>query len=79
MEKNNPKLLIAKMNGILNDVEEYQIQNFPSTKFYPGNAKDKEPKNFHTRRNITSLIRFIKKNAIHKIIEEEELQKNTEL
>ena len=62
-KKNNPKLLIAKMNGILNDVEEYQIQNFPSTKFYPGNAKDKEPKNFHTRRNITSLIRFIKKNS----------------
>ena len=70
-KKNNPKLLIAKMNGILNDVEEYQIQNFPVSKFYPGNAKDKEPKTFHTRRNITSLIRFIKNNAIHKIIEEE--------
>ena len=78
-KKNNPKLLIAKMNGILNDVEEYQIQNFPSTKFYPGNAKDKDPKNFHTRRNITSLMRFIKNNAIHKIIEEEEPQKNTDL
>ena len=78
-KKNNPKLLIAKMNGILNDIEEYQIQNFPSTKFYPGNAKDKDPKNFHTRRNITSLMRFIKNNAIHKIIEEEEPQKNTDL
>jgi protein disulfide-isomerase A1 len=78
-KKNNPKLLIAKMNGILNDVDEYQIQSFPSTKFYPGNAKDKEPKNFHTRRNITSLIRFIKNNAIHKIIEEDEPQKNTDL
>ena len=78
-KKNNPKLLIAKMNGMLNDVDEYQIQNFPSTKFYPGNAKDKDPKNFHTRRNITSLIRFIKNNAIHKIIEDEEPQKNTDL
>ena len=78
-KKNNPKLLIAKMNGILNDIEEYQIQNFPSTKFYPGNAKDKDTKNFHTRRNITSLMRFIKNNAIHKIIEEEEPQKNTDL
>lgn len=78
-KKQNPKLLIAKMNGLLNDVEEYQIESFPSTKFYPGNAKDKLPKNFHTRRNITSLIRFIKNNAIHKIIEEEEPQKNTDL
>ena len=78
-KKQNPKLLIAKMNGMLNDVEEYQIESFPSTKFYPGNAKDKMPKNFHTRRNMTSLIRFIKNNAIHKIIEEEEPQKNTDL
>ena len=83
LKKNNPKLLIAVMDGALNDVEDYQIHNFPTIKFYPGNAKDKEPLSFYTRKNINSLFKFIKKNAYHKIIDEEEKKddekKNTDL
>ena len=79
LKKNNPKLLIAKMDGTVNDVEEYQIHNFPTTKFYPGNAKDKQPLNFHSRKNINSLLKFIKKNAFNKIVDDEEPKKSTDL
>ena len=67
------------MDGTVNDVEEYQIHNFPTTKFYPGNAKDKQPLNFHSRKNINSLLKFIKKNAFNKIIDDEEPKKSTDL
>ena len=79
LKKYNPKLLIAKMDATLNDIEGYQIHNFPTIKFYPGNAKDKEPLNFHTRKNIDSLYRFLKNNTYTKIIEEEDLKKTTDL
>ena len=77
----NPNLLFATMDATVNDVEGYQINNFPTFKFYPGNAKDKDPLNFYTRRNITSLIKFVKTHSYHKIIdeEEEEIKKNTDL
>ena len=79
LKKNNPKLLIAKMDASINDVEDYIIHTFPTIKFYPGNAKDKEPLSFHTRKNVTSLLNFIKKNAYHKIIDEDENKKTTDL
>ena len=79
LKKNNPKLLIAKMDASINDVEDYIIHTFPTIKFYPGNAKDKEPLSFYTRRNTTSLLNFIKKNAYHKIIDEDEDKKTTDL
>ena len=79
LKKNNPKLLIAKMDGSINDIEDYIIHSFPTIKFYPGNAKDKEPLSFHTRKNVTSLLNFIKKNAYHKIIDEDENKKTTDL
>lgn len=79
LKVNNPNLLIAKMDGSINDIEDYIIYSFPTIKFYPGNAKDKEPLSFHTRKNITSLFNFIKKNAFHKIIDEEDNTKSTDL
>jgi protein disulfide isomerase len=71
LKHNNPNLLIAKMDAIANEVEGLQINKFPTIKFYPGNAKDKEPLGYFTRRNITGLYNFIKKNAYNKIIEDE--------
>jgi protein disulfide-isomerase A1 len=72
LKERNPKLLIAKMDPTMNDVEGYEIQKFPTIKFYPGNAKDKEPLEFFTRKNIDSLFSFIKNNTYHKIIEDKE-------
>ena len=79
LKKNNKHLLIAKMDATLNDIEDVQIHNFPTIAFYPGNAKDKEPLSFYKRRNTTSLLNFIKKNAYHKIIDEDEDKKTTDL
>ena len=78
LKPNNPKLLIAKIDATINDIEGYQIHKFPTIKFYPGNAKDKEPLNYFTRKNITGLYNFMKENAYNKIIENEE-KKNTDL
>ena len=72
LKARNPKLLIAKMDPTVNDVEGYVIHKFPTIKFYPGNAKDKEPLEFFTRKNIDSLFKFIKKNAYNIIIEDKE-------
>ena len=80
LKAKNPKLLFAIMDGTLNDIEGYQIHNFPTFKFYPGNAKDKEPLSFHTRKNITKLYKFIKRKSFHKIIDDEENEdKNSDL
>lgn len=72
LKERNPKLLIAKMDPTVNEVEGYTIQKFPTFKFFPGNAKDKEPLEFFTRKNIDSLFKFIKNNTYHKIIEDKE-------
>lgn len=79
LKAKNPKLLIAIMDGTLNDVEGYQIHNFPTFKFYPANGKDKDPLTFHTRKNITSLYNFIKRNSFHKIIGDEDDNKTSDL
>ena len=72
LKEHNPKLLIAKMDPTVNDVEGYAVHNFPTIKFYPGNAKDKEPLEINTGGNVDNLLKFIKKNAYTKIIDEEE-------
>ena len=79
LKDKNPNLLFSIMDATKNDVEGYQIHNFPTIKFYPGNAKDKEPLSFHTRKNITNLFNFVKNHSYHKIIDEEEIKKTTDL
>ena len=81
LKPHNTKLLIAKMDATMNEVEGYQIHKFPTIKFYPGNAKNKEPLDCFTRRNITELYNFIKKNAFNKIIEKDDNKtiENTDL
>ena len=39
--KNNKYLVMAKMDAILNDIDELLIHSFPTIVFYPGNAKIK--------------------------------------
>ena len=73
LKKNyNNKILLATIDATLNDVDEFQIHNFPTIMFYPGNAKDQEPIELKGRKNsIEILEKFITKNAYNKIQEEE--------
>ena len=72
LKKFNDKILIAKMDATLNDVDQFQIHSFPTIIFYPGNAKDDEPIELKGRKNSIELIeKFILKHAYHKYTEEE--------
>ena len=79
IKKNNRNLLIAKMDPTVNDVEGYDVHKFPTIKFYPGNAKDKEPLDFDSRKSIDELYIFLRENASNKIVNEEDLKKTTDL
>ena len=70
LKKGNNKLVIAKIDATLNDVENLQIHNFPTIMFYPGNVKDEEPLEIKER-DIESIETFIIKNSYNKNIEEE--------
>ena len=78
--KNNKNLVMAKMDAVLNDIDELQIHTFPTIVFYPGNAKNKEPLEMKGRKNnIEAIKKFIVTNAYNLIKEEEEEEKNSEL
>ena len=79
LKKHNNKILFAKMDPTVNDVDGYLIQDFPSIKFYRGDAKDKEPLDFDGDRDLDELSEFVKKNAFNKFIEEDKIKKNTDL
>ena len=75
LKKNNSKILIATMDATANDVDEFQIHNFPTIYFYPGNAKDQEPIEMKGRKHsIESIEKFILKHAYNKIPEEDKNQ-----
>ena len=77
LKQNNNKLLITTIDATLNDVEDFQIHNFPTIMFYPGNAKDDEPIELKGRKNSVEILeKFILKHAYNKAQEEE---KNPEL
>ena len=77
LKKNNDKIVIGKIDAILNDVEQFQIHHFPTVMFYPGNAKSDEPIELKGKKNSVEIIeKFIINNAYNKIKEEE---RNTEL
>ena len=67
------------MDPTVNDVDGYLIQDFPSIKFYRGDAKDKEPLDFDGDRDLDELSEFVKKNAFNKFIDEDKIKKNTDL
>lgn len=83
MKKKNPNLLFAKMDATENDIEDYPINKYPTIKFYPGNAKNKEPIHFNNRQSIDDLLNLIKEKAYHKINDEDyntqKLGHNTDL
>lgn len=79
LKVHNHKLIMAKMDPTVNDVEGYLIHTYPTIKFYPGNAKDKDPLDYDTIKSIDDLYKFIKNNAYNKIVDEEDLKRNTDL
>ena len=70
LKKNNSKLVIATMDATLNDVEDLNINDFPTIVFYPGNGKDEEPLEIKER-DVDSIEKFVIKYSYNKIHEEE--------
>ena len=71
LKDKNPHLLMAKMDATENDIEDFPINKYPTIKFYPGNAKNKEPIHFNNRQTIFDLLKLIKDKAFHKINDED--------
>ena len=70
LKKNNSKLVIATMDATLNDVDDLNINDFPTIVFYPGNGKDEEPLEIKER-DVDSIEKFVIKYSYNKIHEEE--------
>ena len=89
LKKNNKKLMFAKMDATENDIEFFPVNRYPTIKFYPGNAKDKEPVHISNRLGIVDMLDVIKSKAFHQIndenydrkkeIEREKIEKEEEL
>ena len=79
LKNKNPKLLMAKMDATENDIEDFPINKYPTIKFYPGNAKNKQPIHFNNKRSIDDLLDLIKEKAFHKINDEDYKQKKQKL
>lgn len=71
LKNKNPKLLVAKIDGSQNDIDNIFISGFPTIMFFPGNKKNKPPIEYKGKRTIEDIIRFIKNNSINKINDEE--------
>jgi protein disulfide-isomerase A1 len=71
LKNKNPKLLFAKMDATENDIEAFPINKYPTVKFYPGNAKNKEPLHFSNKQGVDDLLASIKRNAYHKVNDED--------
>ena len=76
LRNNNPKLLIARIDGSQNDVENISISGFPTIMFFPGNRKDKNPIEYKGRRTTEDIIAFIKENSATKILDNNENELN---
>ena len=68
LKKLNPNLIMAKIDGIDNEVESIQISSFPKIKFFPGNKKNKPPIDYDGDNSVNDIIKFIKENSSFKII-----------
>ena len=79
--KGNDKLILAKIDGSANEVENIPIAGFPTILFFPGNKKNEKPIQYKGQRNTEELIKFIKKYSYNKIEdkeEDEEIEENEE-
>ena len=79
LKSNNPKLLLAKIDGIENEVETIDDHTFPKIRLYPGNKKNKPPIEYNGDDSVNNIIKFIKDNAAYPILINEKGTKNEEL
>ena len=71
LKKKNPNLLMTKIDSTENDIEYFPVNKYPTIKFYPGNAKNKDPIHFYNKQTIIDLLNLIKEKAYHKINDED--------
>ena len=79
LKPKNPNLILAKIDGIENEVETIDDNTFPKIRFYPGNKKNKSPIEYNGDNSVLDIIKFIKNNASNPIIIDEKINKNEEL
>ncbi|CAN9503564.1 unnamed protein product [Ophioblennius macclurei] len=67
MLTSDPNIVVAKMNGVENDVPpSYEVQGFPTIYFAPVGKKD-EPIHYKGVRELPELVRFLKREASHSL------------
>lgn len=66
--RSDPKIVIAKMNAVANDVPlGYDVQGFPTIYFAPVGRKD-EPVRYQGTRELKDFLRFLKREASHSLM-----------
>ena len=72
LKEKNPKVVLARMDATENEVEGVEITGFPTIKFYPGDKKDRRPKDYSGERTMDGIIKFLQDNCVNKIVLDEE-------
>lgn len=65
--KGNKGLLLAKIDATENDVENIELDGFPTALFYAGNKKNEKPIEYEGDRSVDDMIKFIKEHASNPI------------
>ena len=72
LKEKNPKVVLARMDATENEVEGVEITGFPTIKFYPGDKKDRRPKDYSGERTMDGIIKYLQDNCVNKIVLDEE-------
>uniref|UniRef100_S4RTG1 Protein disulfide-isomerase n=2 Tax=Petromyzon marinus TaxID=7757 RepID=S4RTG1_PETMA len=78
--KNDPNILIAKMDATANDVPaQYDVRGFPTIYFSPMGSKD-SPKKYEGGREVSDFISYLKREATKKpvVVEEKKEKKKSD-
>ena len=76
--KKNNKLILAKIDGSANEVEQVTITGFPTILFFRGNKKNEKPLQYNGKRTTKDIIQFIKKHSSYEIEIDDDTKENKE-
>ena len=76
--KKNNKLILAKIDGSANEVEQVTITGFPTILFFRGNKKNEKPLQYNGKRTTKDIIQFIKKHSSYEIEFDDDTKENKE-
>lgn len=65
-EDSKDKFVIAEVDSTLNDIQDVEIEGFPTIVLYPA-GKNAEPVVFSSQRELTNFITFLEENAGNKV------------